>query len=297
MIEASIVIPVYNDAERLKKTLDALALQAQNRETVEVFVVDNGSDDGSDEIAKKYSFVTLLREVKNLGSPYSARNRGIEKAKGDVIVLLDSKCTPSEQWLSAGLTDLKRLNADLIGGCVRFELDSPVTTAKLYDSIVNVQMKQAIEERGVAMGGNLFIRRKVFDTIGFFPEGIRSGGDLDWTYKATSNNFVLKYSTNAIVYYPARSGKKLFKKQWRVAQAHPEIWKKQGKKINLLYLIALLGATIILFPFINKLDKKLKKSERKLSRLQRFRLYTFHYLISLTMKVGSIYGYIKRSNN
>lgn len=294
MIETSIVIPVYNDAERLKKTLDALKPQVFNEKSVEVFVVDNGSDDGSDEVAKKYSFVTLLREVKYLGSPYSARNRGIEKAKGDVIVLLDSKCTPSKNWLSAGLADLEQLNADLIGGCVCFELSSPGSTGELYDSIVNVKMEQAIRERGVAMGGNLFISQKVFDSIGLFPEGIRSGGDLNWTFKATNNGFSLKYSPNAKVYYPARNIQKLIKKQWRVSQGHPEIWKKQGKRINLFYLIALLGATILFFPFINKLERKLKTSDRKLSALQKLRLYTVHYLISLTMKIGSIYGYIKK---
>lgn len=76
----SVVVPVFNDAERLQQTLEALRTQTYPDERHEVIVVDNGSTDGSSEVARAFDEVTLLYELDHLSSPYSARNRGIEAA-------------------------------------------------------------------------------------------------------------------------------------------------------------------------------------------------------------------------
>lgn len=292
MIQASIIIPAYNDAEHLQQTLQAIGKQDYPKEKTEVFVIDNGSTDNTREVAKGFPLVELLKEEHYLGSPYSARNRGIEAAREEVIVLLDATCVPVEDWLSNGLACLEQENADIVAGNVRLDVDEESTLSEIYDAITNLQMEETVKKRGVAKTANLFIRKKVFDEVGLFPEGVRSGADVRWTKKATREGCKLVFGREAISYKPARKFKGLVKKQWRVAKGQPAIWMENGKKINTAYLVLVLGAIALLFPFFNNFNQKIQKSEFNVSLSKQVKLNFLHYVISLIMKSGNIYGYL-----
>lgn len=84
----SIVIPSYNQAEFLSKTLDSIV--RQNYPALEIIVFDGGSTDGSVEIIKKYSsHLTYWQSETDLG-PAHAINKGFAKATGDIIGWLNS---------------------------------------------------------------------------------------------------------------------------------------------------------------------------------------------------------------
>lgn len=51
----SVVIPVYNDAQRLRETLEALRVQRYPADQYEVIVIDNGSEDESAEVARSFT--------------------------------------------------------------------------------------------------------------------------------------------------------------------------------------------------------------------------------------------------
>lgn len=231
-IHTSIIIPVYNDKKYLVRTLTSIFNQTPSKYNSEVIVVDNGSDDDLGSIIREFTEVTLISEHVNLHSPYSCRNRGIELAKGDVIILLDSTCIPNYNWLKAGLDFLESSGADIIGGNVKFDFEGRLTGAKIYDSLTNIKMRDSVA-KGVAKTANLFIRKSVFYEIGLFPEGVRSGADVRWTHRATSSGMKLVFCEEAIVYKPARGFKELVKKQWRVGTHQPLIWEEQGRKISL----------------------------------------------------------------
>ena len=89
-IRTSVIIPVYNTAEYLEECLDSVIAQTQKE--IELILVDDGSDDGSLEILKEYAerypFVTLLQQ--NHLYQGTARNRGLEIARGEYIYFMDS---------------------------------------------------------------------------------------------------------------------------------------------------------------------------------------------------------------
>ncbi|MFW6011070.1 MAG: glycosyltransferase family 2 protein [Desulfosalsimonas sp.] len=58
----SVIIPVFNNAQRLEKALDALCRQEYPDSLYEIIVIDNGSDDGSPEIAQSFGNETCLFE-------------------------------------------------------------------------------------------------------------------------------------------------------------------------------------------------------------------------------------------
>lgn len=85
----SVVIPVYNVGELLRKSVDSVV--AQMGTDCEVIIVDDGSTDNSGEICDEYSHTANVKVIhKKNGGLSSARNVGIEVAEGDYLLFLDS---------------------------------------------------------------------------------------------------------------------------------------------------------------------------------------------------------------
>jgi glycosyltransferase involved in cell wall biosynthesis len=89
----SIIIPVFNQAGKLKLSLKSL--EKQTYQDFEVIVVNDGSDDNVEEIFAQFVKQTKLENSflflnqKNLGAP-AARNRGFKEAKGNYLLFCDA---------------------------------------------------------------------------------------------------------------------------------------------------------------------------------------------------------------
>ena len=202
----SIIIPVYNDSERLSKCLEAIH-QQEFSGSYEVIVVDNGSEDFShvERMVHSYPGMVCLQELKT-GS-YAARNLGIRESKGDVLAFTDSDCIPFSGWLHQGKSFLES-NTDvaLLAGKVEvfFHDEKNPTSTELYEKVFAFQQETSVE-RGEAATANLLVRRNVFDEIGLFESNTYSGGDYEFSRKATTSGFKLKYGGSVKVFHPARS--------------------------------------------------------------------------------------------
>ena len=111
-LDISVVLPVYNEAAHLGAELDRItaALQA-SRYSWEVLVVDDGSEDGSGELALGRDGVRLLRSARNRGSG-TARRIGTLAARGRVVVWTDADMTYPNHEIPAlveGLGDADQL--------------------------------------------------------------------------------------------------------------------------------------------------------------------------------------------
>lgn len=87
MTHITVVIPTYNRADYLPKTLDSVL--AQTYRDYEVVVVDDGSTDGTQHVLRGYAGLVQVVQQPNLGVG-QARNTGISVAKGRYIAFLDS---------------------------------------------------------------------------------------------------------------------------------------------------------------------------------------------------------------
>jgi len=81
----SIIIPVYNEAESLPILLDRLKPYSPNNE---IIIIDDGTNDQSDRLLQKCSFITLIHFQNNLGKG-KAICAGLEKASHEKIILFD----------------------------------------------------------------------------------------------------------------------------------------------------------------------------------------------------------------
>ena len=105
-VDVSVVLPVYNEAAHLGKELDRItAALRQSRYTWEVLVVDDGSDDGSGDLALGRHGVRLLRSARNRGCG-AARRTGTLAAEGRVVVWTDVDMTYPNHEIPALVDDL-----------------------------------------------------------------------------------------------------------------------------------------------------------------------------------------------
>ncbi len=109
----SIVIPAYNESERLYDSLEKIvAFLAEQKLSAEVLVVNDGSRDDTAEIirqfSERYSFIRLIENPGNRGKGYSVRN-GMLQANGDIVLFTDAD-------LSAPITEAPKLFAEIAKG-------------------------------------------------------------------------------------------------------------------------------------------------------------------------------------
>lgn len=110
----SVIVPVYNVKKYVEKCLDSIL--RQKYKNLDIVVVDDGSDDGSSEICdnleKKDKRVRVFH--KKNGGLSDARNFGLRKAKGDIVMFVDSDDFVNEDFVGAMLESMKKNNADVV---------------------------------------------------------------------------------------------------------------------------------------------------------------------------------------
>ena len=111
----SIVIPAYNEAQRISRTLETIRLYlAENHQPAEVIVVNDGSEDATvplvEGLCKKWDQLRLIQNPRNCGKGFSIKN-GVLVAKGEIVLFTDAD-------LSAPISEMpKLLNPILAGEC------------------------------------------------------------------------------------------------------------------------------------------------------------------------------------
>jgi len=226
----SVIIPVFNDCDRLMKCLKALYLQTYPYSSYEIIVIDNNSTENIYSVCKQFPNVRYETESKQ-GS-YAARNKGLSVAKGDVVAFTDSDCIPDTDWLTAGVRALSETNVGLVAGHIQFfsERDHH-SVAEYVDSCIHLQQK-VYAQQGYGATANVFTWRSMLDKVGLFEEVV-SLGDRDFGLKVKAAGFEVIYSPDAIVLHPARNLKALLNKVHRTAQGKTYL----GWKDALIYLL------------------------------------------------------------
>lgn len=203
----SVVIPLYNKASQIASTLRSVL--AQTYQDFEIVVVDDGSTDNSlAEVGKVGdSRIRIIRQ-SNAGVS-AARNKGISAAKGEFVALLDG----DDRWEETYLETQLQL-AHSYPDCDVF-----ATNYKLVDEVGNVQStvlrRLRIEgESGVLdnyfevashssppiCSISVMVRRGVFESVGGFPIGIRSGEDL-LTWARLACRYKIAFSCRALAVF------------------------------------------------------------------------------------------------
>ena len=180
MIKVSIIVPFYNVENYIEKCLQSLV--NQTLEDVEIILVNDGSQDGTKEIAKqfveKYPNKIIYLEKEN-GGLSDARNYAIPYAKGEYIAFLDSDDYVETNMYEEMYNKAKEENLDYVE--CDFLWEYPDKTLESKGKQYNNKKEMFIHTRVVAW--NKLIKREIVqDNHLEFPKGYRYE-DVEFFYK------------------------------------------------------------------------------------------------------------------
>ena len=170
----SVIIPVYNGERFLRAAIESVL--AQDYQSVEIIVVDDGSTDGTAAIARSFPDVRYLYQSNE--GPAAARNTGVAAAKGELLAFMDA----DDLWPPRKLSEQ-----------AGYLLDHPEIgyTIALVQNFVQEGLerprwlpKAAMEAGAIYGTGTLVVRAEVFRRIGPFNPAFRVAEDTDWFIRA-----------------------------------------------------------------------------------------------------------------
>ncbi|MEB3281462.1 MAG: glycosyltransferase family 2 protein [Lyngbya sp.] len=230
----SVIVPVYNDTERLKHCLKALVQQTYPQNCYEVIVVDNGSDPAENVNSVVALFNQAFCIYENTPGSYAARNRGISIAKGEIIAFTDADCIPSFDWLEQGVTSLQKVpNCGLVVGKIEmfFKNQDKITPVELYESLTAFPQKELLEKYQYGAGANLFTWKQVIEKVGVFDATLKSSGDVEWCRRIFESGYLQVYAEKSCVQHPARtSWRELYKRTIRLVGGIYDLQQKKNTR-------------------------------------------------------------------
>jgi glycosyltransferase involved in cell wall biosynthesis len=216
----SVIVPVYNDPERIKLCIEALLQQTYPHDCYEILIVDNGSADTTRAVIARYEVTLLIEQTKQ--SSYAARNKGLTHARGEIIAFTDSDCIPASDWIASGVAQLMAApHVGLVGGKIDvfFKDPSHPTAAELYDRVTAFPQHDFVEKQHFGATANLFSFRHMFDRVGLFNDTLKSGGDREWGNRVFAAGYPIIYADDTCVAHPARDSlDELYNKAIRVTE-------------------------------------------------------------------------------
>ena len=207
----SVVMPTYNRVDQLRAALTGLAAQQGLAQPVEVVVVSDGSTDGTDEYLSSSAvpLPVVALSQPNAG-PAAARNRGIDVARGDLVLFVDDDTVADPDLVAAHLRRHSSPDDDLvvigpmltpddyaISPWVQWEQDM---LTKQYDA-----MRDGVYEasaRQFYTGNASVARRHVVDAGGFDPT-FRRAEDVELAYRLADRGIRFTFDPTAVVHHYA----------------------------------------------------------------------------------------------
>ena len=249
----STIIPCFNAVETLERAVNSCLIQP---EVNEIIVVDDGSTDGSRELAERLSAsnarVKALRMTVNSG-PAAARNFGVLYGACPIMSFLDADDEYREGALSVAYAALSEHN-QLSAVKLPCEFVGCPDKYRQHESFAEV-----CQTLGNTFAGNLVIRREVLFALGLFPQSPiyrQHGGEDAVLMLGLSQNFqigVLEQEQACVrVHFHANSHSQLYFERCIKQVDDPafiddkdEVWHHSMKDVNQVNgLIALLGRNI-----------------------------------------------------
>ena len=201
----SVVIPLYNKARSIHDTLQSVC--AQTYADFEVLVVNDGSTDEGASIASKYHDARVRVIYKENGGVCSARNRGIEEAKGEYVALLDGDDQWDKDYLAEQVKMIQDFPEAAMWGINFAELNGGKLIRKLetdlpdgYRGYVENYFQMPKRVSDLFCSSSVMIRKDVFDEVGMCDERIRYSEDSDMWFRIIANYPVAFYDKYMVWY-------------------------------------------------------------------------------------------------
>lgn len=205
--QVSIITPAYNAESYLREAVESVL--AQSFSDFELLIVDDGSTDGTLQLARTLGAadprVRVFPSSCNQGQP-TARNEALHQARGRFFALLDSDDAWEPNYLAEQLSVFRQsddvavvtANATNVGGVLDGKTFWPVTSGTSRLTLLDI-----IEHEDSVCIMSVF-RREVFETIGGFDPKRRGNEDYHFWLRAARAGFVIVRNAKPLGRYRRR---------------------------------------------------------------------------------------------
>ena len=261
----SVIVPVYNRPDEVDELLESLS--SQTFKDFEVVIVEDGSKITCKDVCDKYANILDLQYYyKENSGPGQSRNYGVERAKGDYVLIVDSDAVAPAGYLQAIDDELSRQPSDAWGG-----------PDAAHDSFTDVQkaisyaMTSFFTTGGIRGGKkqldkfyprsfNLGIRREAYLALGGFSKTRFSkmslyGEDIDFSIRIYKAGYSCRLFPEAWVWHKRRTDFRRFWRQvYNSGYARVNLWRmypealKPVHALPSLFTIGVAGL-VVLAPF------------------------------------------------
>ena len=208
----SVIICTYNRKHYIAKALRTLLCQNTNDTfSYDLIIIDDASTDGTSQIVEAIKKETRIdiKYIKEAGSGIAkARNRGIDESSGGWLVFADDDQMANSDWLAELFATACKYKALCVGGKRRLLIPDPAHSKlssicrKVLGEINFGNESFRCDRKTVPSGGNVLIRRTIFETIGQFNESLKCGGsDLEFFRRMHFTNIDCWYTPKAMVHH------------------------------------------------------------------------------------------------
>ena len=249
----SVIVPAYQAAATIGLCLDALNAQTVTRDLYEVIVVDDGSTDGTGEIARCAGAQVIVQP--NSGAA-AARNRGAAVARGDLLLFTDADCAPVPGWIAALVAPF--VDEHVAGAKGTYLTDQRALVSRFtqleyqdrYDRMADVESIDFVDTYSAAYRRDIFLANAGFDPAFRFDE------DQEFSFRLTEKGYRLVFAPAAQVYHrhnatlAAYIRRKFLMARWKVpvTRRHPGRAVKDSHTPQSLKLqMGLAGVTAVAF--------------------------------------------------
>jgi glycosyltransferase involved in cell wall biosynthesis len=256
---------VYNRPEEIQELLESLVEQ-DFKDSYEIVIVEDGSTQDSKEVVKGYQEkLQISYYFKENTGPGDSRNYGMQNAKGNYFIILDSDCILPTQYLSEVKKELHTNFVHCFGGP-----DAAHESFTAVQKAINYVMTSFFTTGGIRGGDtsvgkfqprsfNMGISKEAFDKVGGFGQ-IHPGEDPDLSFRIWKAGYITRLFPKAFVYHKRRiDWNKFYIQVNKFGMVRPILnkWHKGTAKLTYwfptLFMIGLIGVFImalagIIFP-------------------------------------------------
>lgn len=215
-MKISVIVPTFNSAKTVEDTLKSII--SQNWPDFQIIIQDGESTDNTKDVVAKYPMAIAGWQSVSDNGIYDAMNKGISRATGDVIAILNSDDTWVPDTLARVASVFSR-NPDvgIVSGSIEVWEDSP-NGAKivLKSSLLHLHKGMTIQHPAT------FVRRNVYERVGLFDIRYRIGADYDFILRCLKANIPVVILNDILTRMRGggKGGSRFHIEDWKIRRSH-----------------------------------------------------------------------------
>lgn len=242
LVKYSFIVPVYNRPDEVDELLGSM--ERQSRKDFEVIIVEDGSTVTCEDVCKRHADkLDLHYYMKPNSGPGQSRNYGVERARGEWVIVLDSDVVLPDGYMQAVEDGLAEKPTDAFGGP-----DSSHPSFTDTQKAISYSMTSFLTTGGIRGGKkkldkfyprsyNMGIRRSVYMKLNGFSK-MRFGEDIDFSIRLFKAGCRVRLLPGAWVWHKRRTDfRKFFRQVFNSGIARINLYKKYPESLKLVHLL------------------------------------------------------------